>query len=75
MDDTDPQWGMTDLEERLRGPDGSAETSKLVSRLSQLAEQLDVMTTRGLRPGDFDRANAMKAAVVSAQQILTAMSR
>ena len=70
MEATGPAFGMTDLEERLQGPEGSRIKDELLSRLSQLRAELDAMVELGLRPEQFACATAIRAAIDAACAIM-----
>lgn len=62
--------GMTDLEERLRSPEGAAIRSALVSRLVQLRADFDGRVRRGLEPEAYRRARAIIESLDAARSLL-----
>jgi hypothetical protein len=65
-------FGMTDLEERLRGPDSKTTRAALVARLEQLAGEFATKLKTGLSPADYARADAIANALAAAREIVIA---
>lgn len=66
-----PGFGMTDLDEKFSGLEGEAVRAEILSRLAQLARNMDVKVRAGLRPEGYARAIAIKKAAEAAQVFLT----
>ena len=62
--------GMTDIEDRLRGPDGEAYRQELLNSLTNLDEKLTSRMAPGLAPDEFERARLLRLAVASAKEIV-----
>ena len=63
-------FGMTDLEEALRGPEGSAIRQDSIERLARMSARLESELDRGAPPDRYDRLKAMQIAVATASRIL-----
>jgi type III secretion system YseE family protein len=68
-------FGMTDLEERLRGPGGAAEADRLIARLAGLRDQVEAELKRGLAPGDYQRAQDLAKSLAAAATIMIGVRR
>jgi type III secretion system YseE family protein len=68
-------FGMTDLEERLRGPEGPAAIAQLRSRFEQLRTEIRSEIASGLPPDQFTRAQALGAALAAAGDMLSMLAR
>jgi hypothetical protein len=65
-------FGMTDLEEKLRGPGGKAARAALISRLEQLGSEFAAKLKSGLTPADYAKADAIAKALAAAREIVIA---
>lgn len=65
-------FSMTDLEERLRGPDGKTTRAALTARLEQLTGEFAAKLKSGLTPADYAKANAIAKALAAAREIVIA---
>lgn len=65
-----PDFGMTDLEEALRGPDGAAVREDAITRLDDMSRRVEAELTRGAPPGRYDRLKAMQIAISTASRIV-----
>jgi len=65
-----PAFGMTDLEEELRGPGAQAVRSALVARLGALQERIQEEMKTGMAPEDFARAKAIATALAAAKEVV-----
>ena len=63
-------FGMTDLEERLRADDGELRAATL-SHLAQLDRDIGAMVGRGLARDEFLRAQAIRGGILAARNFLT----
>jgi hypothetical protein len=63
-------FGMTDLEEALRSPDGAAVRSGLIEHLGKLSADIAAQMRGGLSPGDFTRADAVAKALAAAREVV-----
>ena len=63
-------FGMTDLEERLRGPDAAATLTALMSRLAQVSGAIAGSVRAGLKPDDFKRAEVLEGSLAVARTLL-----
>ncbi|WP_375453292.1 EscE/YscE/SsaE family type III secretion system needle protein co-chaperone [uncultured Methylobacterium sp.] len=74
-DETSPApeagFGMTDLEESLRGPEGSATRREALLRLDGMAERVRSRIGRGIQAAEFERTNALANAITAATHILS----
>ena len=63
-------FGMTDLDEALRGPDGETVRTGLIEHLGKLSAEIAVQMRGGLSPGDFGRADAVAKALAAAREVV-----
>lgn len=64
-------FGMTDLEEALRGPEGLATRRETLLRLDCMAERVKSRIVRGIQVAEFERTNALAGAIAAATHILS----
>jgi hypothetical protein len=65
-------FGMTDIEEALRGPDGQAVRAALMARLDQRSAEFAAKLKSGLPPAEYGRADAIAKALAAAREIVIA---
>ena len=63
-------FGMTDIEERLRAPDGEEYRKRLLDSLEDLDSRLSSKMAPGLAPDEFERVRLLRQAVASAREIV-----
>lgn len=63
-----PDFAITELDEQLRGPEGSAVRDKILARFSQLIKSLEDKKTSGLSPDDFAATETCRKAVATAAE-------
>jgi hypothetical protein len=73
-DSLDAGYGMTDLEESLRGPDASRVCAAIISRLAALDAQIDARLGSGLRPDQYARAQSIRNCVATAREMMIRIS-
>lgn len=64
--------GMTEIEERLRGPDGAAFREELLETLDREIEAIRVRLAEGLPPDEYARATTIGRALAAARDIVLA---
>jgi hypothetical protein len=62
--------GMNELEVALRGPDGKAAAEKLITRINQLAKEIEVYKQSGLSTVEYSRMESINKALVAARGIV-----
>ena len=65
-------FGMTDIEDRLRGPDGETYRQDLLNSLNSIEERLTVDLASGLSREAFEQVRQVLGAVASAKEIVLA---
>lgn len=65
-------FGMTELEERLRGPSGAAVRDDVLARLDALARHLVEESRAGLPPAAFRRNDSIGQAIAAARAVVAA---
>ena len=65
-------FGMTDIEDRLRGPEGEAYRQELLKSLNLIEERLSADLNSGLSREAYEQARQVLAAVASAKEIVLA---
>lgn len=65
-------FGMTDLEESLRGASGAELKAGILGRLDALKEQLAALEKSGLPPDAFKRNAAAQRAIAAARAVAVA---
>lgn len=63
-------FGMTDLEEQLRGPDGQDAAARTLHRLGAIDEDLAGRMRAGLSSDEFGTASSLKTALDAAKQVV-----
>src|SRR5262245_57928410 len=63
-------FGMTDLEERLRGVEGEQIAKELLARFHSIDAELSARIASGLSPEDFARATVTRNSLAAANNIL-----
>ncbi len=59
----------TELEEKLRGPEGEAVRDALLQRFDRLAKEIEERTRSGVSPEDFARAEHVRKAIAAAREV------
>jgi hypothetical protein len=67
-------FAMTELEEKLNGPDGELAVTAILSRLDNLAEEIAAHQRAGPSPHDYSRAEVIGDAIAAAREIVIAIS-
>lgn len=70
-DGTATGFGMTDLEERLGGPQGRDVQERTTAMLADRAQRLRALMDAGLPPNEFRKASAAHAALEAAFDIVS----
>jgi hypothetical protein len=65
-------FGMTDIEEALRGPQGPSVRQELLERLDRLTGEFSEKLRLGLPPTDYARAQAIANALAAAREVVVA---
>ncbi|MEJ1160525.1 hypothetical protein [Prosthecomicrobium sp. N25] len=65
-------FGMTDLEEVLRGPEGAFVRAGLIERFRVLQEETRAAMDAGLTPDDFAKAEALLRGLAAASKLVLA---
>ena len=68
-------FGMTDIEEALRGPDAESVRFALIDRLTRQSAEFAVKLKSGLPPAEFRRADAIAKALAAALEIVITTKR
>ncbi|MBT9288747.1 EscE/YscE/SsaE family type III secretion system needle protein co-chaperone [Prosthecodimorpha staleyi] len=68
----DLPFGMTEIEERLRGPEASAFREELLELLDRAAMAVEEDLSAGLPPADYTRATSLSRALAAAKEIVLA---
>ena len=68
-------FAMTELEERLNGPDGETAATAILSRLDKLAEEIAAHQRSGPSPSDYARAEVIGDAIAAARRVVISISR
>lgn len=63
-------FGMTELEEKLRGADGERVAQNLLAKFNQLDAVLNARIANGLSPDDYARATVIRNSLAAASNIL-----
>ncbi len=63
-------FGMTDLEEVLRGPDGAEARESIISRLSERLAEIDARIAQGVPQQEFEAVNAIQRSLVTARNVM-----
>ncbi len=63
-------FGMTDLEERLKGPDGHALREQILERLTALGNETKAGLDGGLAPDEYAIAESTYGALAAAYDII-----
>jgi hypothetical protein len=63
-------FGMTDLEERLRGADAEAERDRLIARFGVLDEYIRGQMSAGVTPEAFEKMRLLRVALAHARKIV-----
>lgn len=71
-DQADETFGMTDLEEALRGPDGPAVRERLLLRIDQLRQEFDAEIMRGVSADTFRNYQYIHKSLAAARDIVLA---
>lgn len=66
---------MTELDDRLRGPEGTAASAAILGRFGKLINQLEEAKQSGLDPDSFARAEALLKAVAIASKTVVAFTK
>lgn len=66
---------MTELEERLNGPDGFSAATAILSRLDYLAEEIAAFQRSGPSPDDYSCAEVISDALAAARAVVISISR
>jgi hypothetical protein len=66
-------FGLTDLEERLNGPERDAAAGAIEASLQAMQARIAAAVAGGLRPDLFARARELSSAVEAARRVLAAM--
>ncbi|PTW56659.1 type III secretion system (T3SS) needle YscE family protein [Breoghania corrubedonensis] len=70
-DEAGPAFGMTDLEERLAGPDGLDVREQTAAMLADKASRLRALIDAGMTPADYHKASAAHVALAAAYDIVS----
>jgi hypothetical protein len=68
-------FGMTDLEEALRGPGGAEIAKDLIDRFDILDEQLKSQIAAGVAPDEFAKISVIRNSFAAARHILVGFPR
>jgi hypothetical protein len=68
-------FAMTELEERLNGPNGEQAATAILSRLDKLAEEVVAHQRSGPSPADYARAEVIGDAIAAARSVVITISR
>lgn len=63
-------FGMTDLEEALKGPNGDAVRRDVIARLEALMTQLQDQLRQGVEPSRFEATHRIHAALAMANRFM-----
>lgn len=63
-------FGMTDLEEALRGPDGRRVRDETLAQLEARLAEVSAAIDRGLGPDVYDAAIAIRRSLASARDVM-----
>lgn len=66
---------MTELDDRLRGPEGTAISAAILGRFANLINELEEAKLSGLDPESFARAEALLKAVATASKTVIAFTK
>jgi hypothetical protein len=66
---------MTELEEKLKGPDGKTASDAILSRFDNLAEEIAAHQRAGPSPRDYAQAEVIGNAIAAARGIVILTSR
>lgn len=69
------EFAMTELEERLRGPQGEAFAVTVLARFDKLIKDLEKSKTIGLAPDKFALTETLLKAVAAAAQTVIAFTK
>lgn len=75
MDEAGTSFGMTDLEEALRGPGGEAVRDEALARLDAALDRVEAALRAGLDPRLFTPTESIRGALVTARGLLAAAPR
>jgi hypothetical protein len=67
-------FAMTDLEEKLKGPDGKSVAGAILSRLDELAAEIATHQRAGPSPRDYAQAEVIGHAIAAARAIVISTS-
>jgi hypothetical protein len=67
-------FAMTELEEKLKGPDGKSVADAVLSRLDELAAEIAAHQRAGPSPRDFAQAEVIGHAIAAARAIVISIS-
>jgi hypothetical protein len=68
-------FAMTEIEERLNGPDGCSAATAILSRLDNLAEEIAAHQRSGPSPDEYSRAKVIGDAIAAARAVVISISR
>jgi hypothetical protein len=63
-------FAMTELEEKLKGPDGESTANAILSRLDDLAAGITAHQQSGPSPHDYSRAEVIGDAIAAARRVV-----
>jgi hypothetical protein len=71
----EPAFGMTELEQELRGPGGAERGRELLRRFDQLHDQIEADIAAGLPPDRFKAAQTIKNSLVAARDVVARLGQ
>jgi type III secretion system (T3SS) needle YscE family protein len=68
-------FAMTELEEKLKGPDGKSAANAILSRLDNLTAEITAHQHSGPSPRDYSRAEVIGDALAAARTVVISILR